>query len=88
VPERDRRRGYYAMPLLWMDRVIGWVNCTRTDDRLHVRTGFIAGKPKERDFRQAFDREVARMERFLSPRPESGVRPAYNIQNSGNNIVT
>jgi len=68
VPERDRRRGYYAMPLLWMDRVIGWVNCTRTGDRLQVRTRFVAGKPKERDFRQAFDQEFARMEHFLSPR--------------------
>jgi uncharacterized protein len=66
VPERDRRRGYYAMPLLWMDRVIGWVNCTRAGDGLQVRPGFAAGKPRERDFRQAFDREVARMERFLS----------------------
>jgi uncharacterized protein len=66
VPERDRRRGYYAMPLLWMDRVIGWVNCTRPGDRLEVRAGFVAGRPKERDFRQAFDHEVARMEHFLS----------------------
>jgi uncharacterized protein YcaQ len=67
VPERNRRRGYYAMPLLWMDRVIGWVNCTGTDDRLEVRAGFVGGKPKERDFRQAFEHEVARMELFLSP---------------------
>jgi uncharacterized protein YcaQ len=66
VPERDRRRGYYAMPLLWMDRVSGWVNCARTGDRLQIRAGFIAGKPKERDFQRAFEREVARMERFLS----------------------
>ena len=68
VPERNRRRGYYAMPLLWMDRVIGWANCTRPGDRLQVRPGFVAGKPKERDFRQAFDHEVARMEQFLFPR--------------------
>jgi uncharacterized protein YcaQ len=67
VPERNRRRGYYAMPLLWMDRVIGWVNCARAGDGLQVRTGLVAGKPKERDFRRAFDHEVARMERFLSP---------------------
>jgi uncharacterized protein len=67
VPERDRRRGYYAMPLLWMDRVVGWANCTGTGDRLQVQPGFVAGKPKERDFRQAFDHEVARMARFLSP---------------------
>jgi uncharacterized protein len=66
VPERSRQRGYYAMPFLWMDRVIGWVNCTGTADRLQVRAGFLAGKPRERDFRQAFDHEVARMERFLS----------------------
>ena len=72
VPERDRRRGYYAMPLLWMDRVIGWVNCTRTGDRLQVRPGFVAARPKERDFRQAFDREVARMEHFLSASPGAG----------------
>jgi hypothetical protein len=69
VPERDRRRGYYAMPLLWIDRVIGWVNCARTSDCLQVQAGFVAGRPKERDFRQAFEREVARMERFLSPTP-------------------
>jgi uncharacterized protein YcaQ len=67
VPERNRRLGYYAMPLLWMDRVIGWVNCALVDDGLQVRAGFVAGKPKERDFRQAFDHEVARMEHFLSP---------------------
>jgi uncharacterized protein len=74
VPERNRRLGYYAMPLLWIDRVIGWVNCTRTGDCLQVQAGFVAGRPKERDFRQAFDREVVRMERFLSPR--AGVGPA------------
>ena len=72
VPERDRCRGYYAMPLLWIGRVIGWVNCAHTGGRLQVRTGFVAGRPKERDFRQAFDREVARMEHFLSPGPGVG----------------
>jgi hypothetical protein len=78
VPQRNRRRGYYAMPLLWMDRVIGWVNCTSADERLQVRTGFVTGKSKERDFRQAFDREVARMEHFLSERPGVGREAAVN----------
>jgi hypothetical protein len=50
-----------------MDRVIGWVNCTAAAGVLEVRSGFLVGKPKERDFRQAFDHEVARMEHFLSP---------------------
>ena len=84
VPERNRRLGYYAMPLLWMDRVVGWVNCTRAGDRLRVRTGFVAGRPKERDFRQAFDHEVARMEHFLS----AGESLGHNLKNSGNDIVT
>jgi hypothetical protein len=66
------------MPLLWMDRVIGWVNCTSADERLQVRTGFVTGKSKERDFRQAFDREVARMEHFLSERPGVGREAAVN----------
>jgi hypothetical protein len=52
--------------------VIGWVNCARPGERLQVRTGFAAGKPKERDFRQAFDHEVARMEAFLAQRPRLG----------------
>jgi uncharacterized protein YcaQ len=86
VPERNRRLGYYAMPLLWMDRVVGWVNCNGTGDRLQVRAGFVAGKPKERDFPQAFDHEVARMKRFLSPRAGGG-RSGYNVTNSDNNIV-
>jgi uncharacterized protein YcaQ len=76
VPERNRRLGYYAMPLLWMDRVVGWVNCTRAGDRLQLRAGFVAGKPKEGDFRLAFDREVARMEHFLFPVGDGGVPAA------------
>jgi uncharacterized protein len=72
APERNRRRSYYAMLPLWMDRVIGWVNCARNGDGLEVRPRFIAGRPKERDFRQAFDREAPRMEQFLSEREGAG----------------
>jgi uncharacterized protein len=81
VPERDRRLGYYAMPLLWMDRVVGWVNCTGAADRLQVRAGFLAGKPKERDFRPAFDREVARMEHFLSSLRNGPTRSGSESEN-------
>jgi hypothetical protein len=65
TPARKRRRGYYAMPLLWADRVVGWVNCTIADNHLHVAPGFVGNTPRERDFRRAFDCEIARMEKFL-----------------------
>jgi hypothetical protein len=62
------------------------VNCARNGDGLEVRPGFIAGRPKERDFRQAFDREVARMEQFLSER-ERGSGPPITSRILGNDIV-
>jgi uncharacterized protein YcaQ len=68
TPARQRRLGYYAMPLLWADRVIGWANCTVADGRLHVATGFVGRAPREKDFRRALDREIARMEEFLLER--------------------
>ena len=68
TPTRKRRRGYYAMPLLFGDEVIGWVNLSRPDGRLHVDAGFIRTPPKGEVFRRAFDAEVARFERFMVAR--------------------
>jgi uncharacterized protein YcaQ len=65
TPEAKRQFGYYAMPLLWGDRVIGWVNLSREDGALRIEPGYVAKPPKGRDFRNAFDAEVARMEMFL-----------------------
>jgi uncharacterized protein YcaQ len=65
TPARKRRLGYYAMPLLWADRVIGWANCSIVGDRLDVATGFVGNVPRGRDFRRALDCEIARMEDFL-----------------------
>ena len=70
TPPPKRRFGYYAMPLLWGDRVIGWVNAGTPNGRLEVEAGFVAARPAGRDFRRAFDAEVARLEVFLgSPLP-------------------
>jgi uncharacterized protein YcaQ len=64
TPPKDRVRGYYAMPLLWCDRVVGWANVSVQDDALHVETGFHE-KPKEVDFRRALDEELDRLKAFL-----------------------
>ncbi|MFI5015461.1 MAG: DNA glycosylase AlkZ-like family protein [Hyphomicrobiales bacterium] len=66
TPSEKRRFGYYAMPLLFGDKVVGWVNLSTAQGRLQVETGFVRTAPKGRDFRRAFDAEVARMEDFLA----------------------
>jgi uncharacterized protein YcaQ len=66
TPPAKRRLGYYAMPLLWGDDVVGWVNCTVREGRLDVTAGYTKPRPRGPDFRNAFDAEVARMEAFLS----------------------
>jgi uncharacterized protein YcaQ len=68
TPAADRRLGYYAMPLLWGDDVIGWANASVTNGTLQVLPGFTHAAPKGRDFRQAFDAEIARLTAFLQPR--------------------
>ncbi len=60
-----RIRGYYALPLLWRDAVIGWVNVARTAHGLDARPGFVAHRPAGADFTRAFDAEVAAMDAFL-----------------------
>lgn len=58
TPVAKRKMGYYAMPLLWRDRIIGWVNAAVADGALRVESGFVEKRPRERSFRQAFEEEV------------------------------
>ena len=60
TPPARRRFGYYALPLLWRERVIGWANAALRDGSLMVETGFAASAPRERGFRRALAEEVAR----------------------------
>jgi uncharacterized protein YcaQ len=66
TPAAKRVRGYYALPLLWRDEVIGWGNLSVANGRLVPSLGFTRGRaPKEPAFRQALDAELARIETFL-----------------------
>lgn len=61
TPPAKRHFGYYALPLLWRDRVVGWANASLRDGCLAVATGYAGSAPRERGFRHALAEEVARL---------------------------
>jgi uncharacterized protein YcaQ len=48
TPASKRRFGYYAMPVLWRARVIGWANLSVLDRTLHAEFGYVSSAPRER----------------------------------------
>jgi uncharacterized protein YcaQ len=66
TPVKKRERGYYALPLLWRDRIIGWGNVTVRDGALASDFGYVSGRrPRDRQFRQALDAEMEKLRAFL-----------------------
>jgi uncharacterized protein YcaQ len=76
TPVKKRVRGYYAMPMLWGDRFIGWANAAATGARgargatgargaLDVNVGFVNTRPRDLEFRRELDAEIARLTDFL-----------------------
>ncbi|MBL8361218.1 MAG: YcaQ family DNA glycosylase [Rubrivivax sp.] len=66
TPAPKRQLGYYALPLLWRDRVIGWGNVSVGEGRLQPEVGYVSGRaPREAAYRAALDDELGRMEAFL-----------------------
>jgi uncharacterized protein YcaQ len=67
TPVPKRKLGYYALPLLWRDRVLGWANVSVRNGALHADIGYISSKPPAgRVFRLALEEEMERMRRFLA----------------------
>jgi uncharacterized protein YcaQ len=66
TPLPKRKLGYYALPLLWRDRVVGWANVSVKKGMLQSDFGYIASPPPQgRVFRRALDEELHRLRRFL-----------------------
>ena len=66
TPEPKRTLGYYALPMLWRDRVIGWANITMRDKTIVPNFGYVSGRaPREHGFKQALEREIEAMRGFL-----------------------
>jgi uncharacterized protein YcaQ len=66
TPVPKRKLGYYALPLLWRDRVIGWGNLSLNAGTLSSEFGYVAGRPpRNRAFRLALEDELAAIALFL-----------------------
>jgi uncharacterized protein YcaQ len=66
TPPPARKLGYYALPLLWRNRVIGWGNLALASGRLDARLGWVTGRPpRDAAFRTALERELDDLARFL-----------------------
>jgi uncharacterized protein YcaQ len=66
TPAPKRIRGYYALPLLWRDDVIGWANVAVRDCRMEAALGFVAGHaPRDTTFEPALEAELEQMCHFL-----------------------
>ncbi len=66
TPPAKRVRGYYALPLLWRDDVIGWANLAQREGTLQVELGYARGQPpREGAFKRSLEEELQRMQVFL-----------------------
>jgi uncharacterized protein len=66
TPASKRKLGYYALPLLWHERVVGWGNLTVVDGRLSADFGYTDRKaPRDPAFSAALEAELEKVRAFL-----------------------
>jgi uncharacterized protein YcaQ len=65
TPVSRRTLGYYALPLVWRDRVVGWGNVSMKNGELQAAFGYVGTPPRDRAFRRELDAEIGRMRLFL-----------------------
>jgi uncharacterized protein YcaQ len=69
TPLAKRKLGYYALPMLWRDRVVGWANVSCRDGVLRHDVGYANGRPADTGFAAELDAELDRLRDFLGPWP-------------------
>ena len=66
TPVAKRIRGYYAMPLLWRDHVIGWANLSVEKGKLKSDFGYVESRPpRDVAFKAELEAELERVRIFL-----------------------
>nr|WP_145552393.1 crosslink repair DNA glycosylase YcaQ family protein [Variovorax boronicumulans] len=67
TPAPRRQLGYYALPLLWHEQIVGWGNLSVAGGALQAQFGYVAGRPpRAAAFRIGLEEELARMRAFLA----------------------
>lgn len=66
TPATKRQFGYYALPMLYRDQAIGWVNFDIKHTSLVAERNFVDREVTDRVFRHAFDGEIARLQRMVA----------------------
>jgi uncharacterized protein len=69
TPLARRKHGYYALPLLWRDRAIGWANVSARQGSVDARLGFAGAPPADAAFTRELEAELERFRQFLGPWP-------------------
>jgi uncharacterized protein YcaQ len=75
TPAARRRFGYYALPVFWRGRAIGWGNLSVSDGTLRAELGYVESRPpRDRAFARELEAELDRVQRFLGlgARPNAG----------------
>jgi len=66
TPPSQRRFGYYALPVLWRDRVIGWGNVSLREGVLKSNFGYAKGSaPRDRVYARELNAELDRFRSFM-----------------------
>jgi uncharacterized protein YcaQ len=66
TPAPKRKLGYYALPLLWRERVIGWGNLSVSEGVLRPQLHYVDGHaPQGTAFADTLEAELSRMRVFL-----------------------
>jgi uncharacterized protein len=72
TPPAKRKLGYYALPLLWHDRIVGWGNLALRDGELAAEFGYVAkGLARDRALQTALTTELDRMRTFFGQSEET-----------------
>jgi uncharacterized protein len=69
TPAPKRKLGYYALPILWRDQVVGWGNLSVVNGKLVRSFGYVAARaPRDPVYRRALEAELERIRAFLGLR--------------------
>jgi len=81
TPALQRKLGYYALPLLWRDRIIGWANASVNNGELRCDLGYVVSRPPrdslfKRELRRAFGPAIAARSASARAAASAGCPPA------------